>query len=207
VIVISHGLSINPSSEKPNAETKKLAEQPYLLYVGGIDIRKNVVGLLETFYQLKPDHPNLRLITVGKEFSLKQLEDLGWHKVLEGNKDYAKDVIAPGFLSAGDLLYLYQKASAFVFPSRYEGFGLPVLEAMSAGCPVVAYNNSSIPEVAGSAALLVKDGDSLVPAVQRVLNDPKLRAELIRKGKERVKLFPWDKTAKKTLAVLRKTAA
>jgi glycosyltransferase involved in cell wall biosynthesis len=117
-----------------------------------------------------------------------------------------KQVITPGFISDSDLAWLYGHAMAFVFPSRYEGFGLPVLEAMQAGCPVVAYDNSSIPEVAGDAALLVPDGDSLVPAITKVLKDEALRQTLIQKGKARAKRFSWDRTARETLGVLSEAA-
>jgi glycosyltransferase involved in cell wall biosynthesis len=192
---------------KVSKKIQELANQPYLLYVGGIDIRKNVVGLLETFYLLKPKYPKLRLVMVGKEFELKnQLEDMGWFKLLNTNPDFAKDVVIPGFVSSADLFYLYQKAQAFVFPSRYEGFGLPVLEAMSAGCPVIAYDNSSIPEVAGDAALLIKDGQPQAPAVEKLLKNSGLRQELIAKGKKRAAEFSWDKNATKILEVLKDTA-
>jgi glycosyltransferase involved in cell wall biosynthesis len=208
VVVIALGLIALDSQGKPSARIRQLAKDPYLMYVGGIDLRKNLVGLLETFYKLKPKHPDLRLITVGKEFHLDdQLDSLGWFKVLGSRPAYAKDVIKPGFISAADLHYLYQHAAAFVLASRYEGFGLPVLEAMAAGCPVVAYDNSSIGEVAGDAAILVKDGKPLDPAINKLLNDPGLRAELIAKGKRQAAKFPWSATAKKTLELLRQTAA
>lgn len=208
VIVLGHGLNILQSEGKPSPKAKALAAQPYLLYVGGIDIRKNIVVLLETFYQLKGNHPKLRLIMVGKEFELKdRLEDLGWYSVLNKESDYAKDVIIPGFVAEADLAYLYQQAAAFVFPSRYEGFGFPVLEAMAAGCPVIAYDNSSIPEVAGGAAILVKDGDSLVPATEKLLKSSKQREELKAKGRQRAADFSWDETAAQILKLLRQTAS
>jgi glycosyltransferase involved in cell wall biosynthesis len=208
VEVISHGVSASLPSGKPSPNAIKLAGRPYLMYAGGIDIRKNITGLLETFYKLKPEFPKLRLIMIGKEFELKdQLGDLGWFDILNSNQAYAKDVIIPGFVSGEDLHYLYSNAQAFVFPSRYEGFGLPVLEAMASGCPVVAYNNSSIPEVAGDAALLVRDGQPLAPAIKKLLNDTKLRRQLISRGNQRIKDFPWSASAEKTLKLLRRAAA
>lgn len=208
IAVIPHGANFDKPSGKASLKIKKLAADPYLLFVGGIDIRKNIIGLLETFYQLKPAHPDLKLILVGKEFELSdRLEDLGWFSLLNKNPDYAKDVIKPGFVSHDDLAYLYSQADAFVFPSRYEGFGLPVLEAMGAGCPVVAYDNSSIPEVAGDAALIVKDGQPLAPVVEKLLSQPKLRQELVAKGYKQINKFSWPKTANKTLEILRHTAS
>jgi glycosyltransferase involved in cell wall biosynthesis len=207
VTVIHLGTNPLHYEGNPSKKIEKMAAKPYLLFVGGIDIRKNIVGLLKAFYELKPTHPDLQLITVGKEFELKdRLDDLGWFTILNSQPEYAKDVIIPGFLSSADLHYLYQKAAAFVFASRYEGFGLPVLEAMQAGCPVVAYDNSSIPEVAGSAALLVKDGHDLAPAISKLLDNPKLRKELIAKGYEQAAGFSWDDTAKKTLDLLHKVS-
>lgn len=181
----------------------KLSKHRYLLYVGGIDVRKNVVGLLRDFYELKADWPDLKLVMVGKEFELKRnLQDLGWYDVLKTNEGYAKDIIMPGFISDAEVRLLYRNASAFIFPSRYEGFGLPVLEAMQMSCPVVAYNNSSIPEVAGKAALLVEDGESMVGAISSLLDDRKLRTRLIANGKLRAKQFTWKNTAHTLLNVL-----
>ena len=203
VAVVHLGASGFGEAAAPTDPVQKLTSRPYLLYVGGIDFRKNVVALVQTFYELKLDFPDLRLLAVGKEFGLEsQLGDLGWQAVIASNKAYAKDILTPGFISDSDLAWLYGHAMAFVFPSRYEGFGLPVLEAMQAGCPVVAYDNSSIPEVAGDAALLVPDGDSLVPAITKVLKDEALRQTLIQKGKARAKRFSWDRTARETLAIL-----
>ncbi len=205
VVHLGTGQFHNAGNASP--KIRSLVKDPYLLYVGGIDFRKNVIGLLETFFRLKQKYPRLKLVTVGKEFGLEdQLGDLGWFKLLRQNKAYAKDVIAPGYIEPADLHHLYTHASAFVFTSRYEGFGLPVLEAMQAGCPVVAYDNSSIPEVAGDAALLVPDGTAIEPAIEQVLKDKKLRATLIAKGKHQAAKFTWEKTAHETLQVLKKAA-
>ena len=113
-----------------------------------------------------------------------------------------KYVITPGYVSDGELSYLYENAEAFVFPSRYEGFGLPVLEAMQSGCPVVAYDNSSIPEVAGNAAILVKDGESMVPALEDLMQDKGKRKALIEKGYKQAEKFSWKRTAQETIKVL-----
>ena len=202
-------LGMNPIYDQSpiNKSTKLLADKPYVLYVGGVDIRKNIIGLLDSFYKLKIKHPDLRLIAAGKEFSIKNaLDDLGWSKLLDSRPDYAKDVIAPGYLKGNDLHYLYKNAAVFVFPSRYEGFGLPILEAMQAGCPVIAYDNSSIPEVAGDAAILVKDGSSLVPAIDSILNSKKLHDQLAVKGYEQAKKFTWQENARQTLKIVKEVA-
>jgi len=105
------------------------------------------------------------------------------------------------YLSDELVALFYSEADLFVYPSYYEGFGLPVLEAMSLGAPVVAANTSSLPEVAGDAALLVdpKDWQALADAIMKILDDGSFRSQLIQKGKERSKLFSWERTARETL--------
>jgi glycosyltransferase involved in cell wall biosynthesis len=95
----------------------------------------------------------------------------------------------------------YSKADVFVYPSHYEGFGLPVLEAMTLGAPVITSNTSSIPEVTGDAAILIDPGESvqLAEAILKAISDSQLRQDLITKGRERAKLFSWERTAKETL--------
>ena len=203
IYVVPHGVEYKAAGGRVSGKIKKMATGQYLLYVGGIDIRKNIIGLADTFFELKADYPKLRLFTIGKEFGLNdQLKDLGWASKLEEHKEFADDVISPGFLSDADLAYMYEHAAAFLFPSRYEGFGLPVLEAFQAGCPVVAYTNSSIPEVAGDAALLIDDGAPMAPTVKKLLSDNKLRNSLVRKGHIQAKKFSYAQTAKCTFEVL-----
>ena len=180
-----------------------LNKKSYILYVGGIDIRKNIMSLLNDFYELKITQPNISLVLAGKEFTLhKNLVSMGWFDLLNSNKKYKNDVHVFGFVSDAELQYLYSNALAFVFPSRYEGFGLPILEAMQASCPVICYDNSSIPEVAGKAALMVPDGESMVPAIESLIENQKLRATLIKDGLKQAQKFTWEKTAKETLKVL-----
>lgn len=114
----------------------------------------------------------------------------------------------PGYVADADLPALYSAATAFVYPSLYEGFGLPPLEAMACGTPVITSSVSSLPEVVGEAAILVdpKDVGALASALQRILKDRQLREELSRRGRERAKLFTWDQTAEKTLEVYRLVA-
>ena len=110
-----------------------------------------------------------------------------------------------GPVPEADLPALYAGAAVFVFPSLYEGFGLPVLEAMACGTPVITSNTSSLPEVVGEAGILIdpRDVRALAEAVERVLADERLRAELRAKGVERARQFTWEKTARETLAVYR----
>ncbi len=196
--------------QKPTDSLRKSVRQkyglddgPFLLYVGGVDLRKNIKGLARDFFTLKQTHPDLKMVMIGKEFSLKRdLKMVGWTAELDTNPIAAKDIILPGFVPDDDLGILYSEAAAFPFPSLYEGFGLPILEAMHLGCPVVAYDNSSIPEVAGDAALLVKNGQPMAQTIARILDNSKLRSQLIAKGRQQVKHFSWRRTAEQTLAVL-----
>lgn len=201
--VIYHGgLHFEKEGERRPLSVKK--DTSFILYVGGIDIRKNIVGLLRDFLEAKKLHPDLKLIVVGKEFELSsQLDDLGWYKLLDGHEN---SVIKTGFVGNEELTWLYKHAKAFVFPSMYEGFGIPILEAMGAECPVIAYNNSSIPEVAGDAALLVEDGKSMTPAILKLLDTPSLRSKLVEHGLKQVTKFQWPVTAEKTLTLIEKVA-
>jgi glycosyltransferase involved in cell wall biosynthesis len=111
-----------------------------------------------------------------------------------------------GYVPLDDLIGLYSAASVFVYPSLYEGFGLPILEAMSCGCPVITSNTSAMPEVAGDAALLIDpcSVEAIVGAISRVLDDPAVAAELREKGLARARLFSWERCAQETLEVYRR---
>ncbi len=180
---------------------------PYLLYVGTLQPRKNLARLIEAFARLvgAPPAPQdwgrggLQLVLAGKKGWLyddlfAQVDRLG----------LAGRVLFPGYVADPDLPALLSGALAFVFPSLYEGFGLPVLEAGACGVPVITSTTSSLPEVAGDAALLVdpQDVDAIAAAMQRLVSDDALRAELSRRGLENVKRFSWEKCARETLAVL-----
>jgi glycosyltransferase involved in cell wall biosynthesis len=173
-------------------------EGPFLLYVGTLEPRKNLTGLVRAFAAL--DIPGLKLVIVGKK---------GWmyRELFETVKALAlrSRVVFTGFVPASDLPALFSAAEVFVYPSLYEGFGLPVLEAMQCGAPVITTNVSSLPEVAGEAALLVAPDDvrGLTGAIRRVLAEPGLREELRGKGFEQSRRFSWSKTADLTAEVYR----
>lgn len=184
----------------------------YLLYVGTLQPRKNLARVIEAFARAAGDlafsrpgrgAEDLQLILAGRRGWLyddlfAQVERLGLRQ----------RVLFPGYIPAEDLPALLSGATAFVFPSLYEGFGFPVLEAGACEVPVITSNTSSLPEVAGDAALLVDphDVDAIADAMRRLLTDPDLRAELIRRGRENVKRFSWEKCARETLAVLEEAA-
>ncbi|MDP3997156.1 MAG: glycosyltransferase family 1 protein [Candidatus Andersenbacteria bacterium] len=171
---------------------------PYLLYVGQMQPRKNLVRLVEAFEQLVEDLPDYNLVIAGGH---------GWLQkpILERikNSQVRGRIILPGAVDDEMLRALYWNARVFVLPSLYEGFGLPVLEAFASGCPVVTANVSSLPEVAGDAAVLVepKDVASIAAGIRQALEN---REELIRKGIVQAKKFTWDKCAQETGTVITK---
>lgn len=195
------------TKEEISPQIKDIIKSEYLMYVGGVDYRKNITKLLDTFFDLKKDFPNLKLVTVGKEFGLKdELKKVGWYKKLEKHKEYENDILWPGFVNQTELDTLYKNAIVYVFPTLYEGFGLPIIEAMQAGCPVISHNNSSIPEVSGNAAVLINNDEKMSPYIKKILEDRKYRDDLIKKGYEQVKKFSWDKNATETLKVIKLVA-
>lgn len=169
----------------------------FLLYVGDSEWRKNLRRVLEALATLDT---GIRLVLVGKraktDVTLQSwIRELG----LEGR------VMTPGFVPDEDLPPLYGAAEMFLFPSLYEGFGLPVIEAMACGCPVITSNVSSMPEIAGDAALLVDptDSDQIFEAINKVLNEDGVKSVLSDAGVRRSKYFSWEKSAKETIALMR----
>jgi len=173
----------------------------YLLYVGTLQPRKNLARVIEAFGRVadRPAFADVQLVLAGKHGWL--YEDLFGQTARAG---LSGRVIFPGYVAEADLPGLLSAALAFVFPSLHEGFGIPVLEAGACGVPVITSNTSSLPEVAGDAALLVDphDVDAIAEAMYRLVTDAGLRAELARRGQENVKRFSWEKCARETLAVL-----
>lgn len=179
-------------------------DRPFLLFVGTVEPRKDLPTLLRAFGRLLAALPELLLAIAGRP---------GWlsEQVYEtasalGLGDSARFL---GGVPAQDLPALYSAATAFVLPSLYEGFGMPVLEAMACGTPVVCSNAGSLPEVAGDAALLFPPGDdeALARALDSILSDSALRTELARRGAVQAKRFSWLETARRTLAAYRSLGA
>lgn len=188
-----------PEQQEHVRQTYHLPDQ-YFFAVATVEPRKNLVTLLDAYRQLKQswDTANASvscppLVIVGRKgWNFEDI--LGYMAELEAN------IIFPGHVSDEDLVALYQMATCLVFPSLYEGFGLPVLEAMMAGCPVITSNTSSLPEVAGDAALLIDphDATDICEAMNTLLHDESRRQDMIQKGYEQVKHFSWQETARQT---------
>jgi glycosyltransferase involved in cell wall biosynthesis len=167
-------------------------DKPFILYTGNIKPHKNVDRLIDAFAILRQNRTDdVKLLIIGDEASkYPNLRRLVHRHQLHHHVRFL------GFVPDATLAVLYRLASVFVFPSLYEGFGLPPLEAMAAGTPVVTSNISSLPEVVGDAALLIDpmDANAIAEAMGRILNDPALRADLVRRGRERVKAFSWERS-------------
>jgi len=173
---------------------------PFILSVGDLQPRKNHVGLIEAFAGLIHAHPELphELVLAGKEtWFVRHVRDAA------RNSGVADRIRFLGFVSDDDLLHLYNACELFCFPSFYEGFGLPVLEAMACGAAVACSNTSAIPEVADGAALLFNpyNADEITRAMLDLIQLPELRARMSRLGSQRATHFSWQKTARETLGV------
>jgi len=174
-------------------------DSPVILYVGQFRPHKNLPGLVKAFSKIRDEIP-CKLVLVGKpDLAHKRLQE-SIDKT--GKKD---DIVMPGFVSDEELACWYKLATVFVFPSLYEGFGLPGLEAMQSGTPVVAANNSVLPEIYEKAAIYFDpfETQDIADKIKSVLLNDKLHSDLVQKGKERVKQFSWEKMAKETLDLYR----
>ena len=174
--------------------------ESFVLFLGTVEPRKNVAGLANA-YALLP-------ASVRRQFPLVVCGALGWYSdtLLDEIRSLgvSDSVQFIGFAEHDDVPALYSLATLFVYPSLYEGFGYPPLEAMSCGVPVITSNTSSLPEVVGAAGIMVdpRDHAALADHIQRVLADPDLQTSLGRKGIERARQFRWDRTAERTLSIL-----
>jgi len=174
---------------------KKKKHKKFIIgYVGGLGKRKNVEMLLKVAKKL--ENENVLIKIAGKGPQLNKLTRIK-------NQLNLKNVEFVGFIPENELNEFYNSLDLFIFPSLYEGFGLPVLEAMACGVPIIASNTSSLPEIVGGAGILVDPNgtDEIAEAVERVMKDSSLREKMAKRGLERAKTFSWEKTAKETLKV------
>lgn len=168
-----------------------------ILYVGSEQPRKNFSSLIKAFSKLKKILPNAKLLKIGnpqqrgaRNKLLKLIETL----------NLQRDIIFVGYVSEKDLPKFYNAADVLVFPSFYEGFGLPPLESMACGTPVITSNTSSLPEVVGDAGIMIDpyDVDTLAKSMYQILTNDELKNDMIKKGLERAKMFSWEQAAKET---------
>lgn len=202
VIVTYPGVKkvLNSECNMENTAIKFNLNKDYILFVGTIQPRKNIKRLIEAFAKVikKDKFRDLQLIIVGKpgwmyEMIYETPKVLGINEKVKFLSDVSDE----------DLPAFYKNALCFILPSLYEGFGLPVLEAMKYGCPVITSNVSSLPEAGGDAALYVNpsDTDNIASQIELVLNNKNIRENMIKKGYEQINKFSWEKTARETLKV------
>jgi len=198
------GFAPQPASAVAALRARYRLPDRYVLYLGSNKPHKNLVRLVESWKQVSGRVPGVKLVVAGH-----------WDPRYEQAREKAKvlglddKALFAGPIADADLPALYAGAELFAFPSLYEGFGLPVLEAMACGTPVVCSNTSSLPEVAGDAALTVdpSDVDALSAAITRALADESLRQEMRGKGLARAAGFSWERTAREMLAVYHRLAS
>lgn len=191
----------NENSNSLEILKKYKTNVPFLLYVGNAYPHKNLEGLVRVFMEMKKEdkYLDLKLVLVGKEdYFYKRVRQYAEGLFNEKNNE----VVFPGYVPDNDLNYFYEKAAAYVFPSFYEGFGLPPLEAMARGCPVVSSNKTCLPEVLGQAAIYFnpENENEMKEQIIKLITDADLRQELISRGYEQAKKFSWEDCAEKTLA-------
>jgi len=209
VTAIPLGVSPDYSPDGPRLAGDEFsgADRPsggYILHAGGMHPRKNLVKLLEAYALLRREMDAPPLVIASSTDTL-----WGRATVEEAQARHLGDaVVFSGQLEERLLSRLYRSALLTVYPSLYEGFGLPILEAMASGVPVITSNRSSMAEVAGDAALLIdpEDAGEIAAAMGQLLHDEGRRAELVRRGRERIRAFTWERTARETVAVYERVA-
>lgn len=202
--VISNGYSKSLYKKIDNKEklekilNKYNIDGEYFFYIGRLEKKKNIELLIKSFAKLRDRNKNIK-----QKLVLAGDAGFGYNDInyLISDRGVEEDVIMTGWVDESDVPYLYSGASAFIFPSNYEGFGIPLLQSMACGVPVIASNVTSIPEVVGDAALLfdVADPEALVDVIECLMEDEKLRTDLIEKGYNRVDMFSWERCARETL--------
>ncbi|MGK5091518.1 glycosyltransferase family 1 protein [Deltaproteobacteria bacterium TL4] len=174
-------------------------KNPFLLYVGNVKPHKNLIALLNAFEGITDQIPH-DLVIIGK----KEGFITGDERIFKKTQSLGHRLIFTGYIEQSQLEQYFLNAEALVFPTKYEGFGLPPLEAMACGCPVITSNAASLSEVCGDAAVYFDPDDSndIAEKIKFVLNDSSLRENLIQKGKAQAQLFRWEKTAEQTWSVI-----
>lgn len=184
----------NPPNHSLRSGTGQAKSEKYILFVGTLEPRKNVEGLIRAFDWLKKEH------SIKEKLYIAGMKGWMFDKIFKAYEEsgFKKDIVFKGYVNEEELSRLYQEASVFVYPSFYEGFGFPIIEAFSYGVPVVTSKTSSCGEIAGDSALLVDPSDykEISEAILKIINDHDIRKRLTEKGINRAKGFSWDRTAR-----------
>jgi len=191
-------------SQKAPEEIQKLGE--YIYFIGRLEAKKNIVSLVKAFGILRKKHPELRtkLVLAGRPGYLYENIKTEIRKL---DENIQQDVVEPGYIPDEIMSEYLRFARVFAFPSKFEGFGMPLAEAMACNVPIVASNTTSIPEITGDAALLhnVEDENQIAEFLYTALTDESTRKRLIASGTKRLPMFDWEKAASKTLDVVKST--
>lgn len=191
------------SNTNQDESIAKKIGKPYLFYVGGTDSRKRIQDIVFAFNIARGRRIDIALVLAGNEFNhVEKIPSVGGRNAIIASP-YKNDIHLVGFITEAQKLSLYKNALAFVFCSEYEGFGLPILEAMSVSCPVISYNNSSVPEISGSSALLVDTRDYVAVAKNIIkLKDTIYRNSIVELGKKQAAKYSWQKHGTEFVKVL-----
>jgi glycosyltransferase involved in cell wall biosynthesis len=188
-----------PDSKKKLNSIDKVLTEPYILCLGAEDPRKNTLRLVQAYLNLMKEGLISENLVISGYSNWEKSES--FEAVKAANAEHKVKFLK--FVAIQELALLYHKATLFAYPSLYEGFGIPILESFSSGCPVIASNVTSIPEIGGDAALYFDplSLSEIETAILKIICNPGLRKEFVGRGYERAKLFTWEKTAHKTMAV------
>lgn len=194
ITVTLEGADELPAGAEP---VEKLKGKRFIMYIGRPTPHKNLGRLIDAFAKLQAADPDLHLVLAGRKDANYQRHEA------RVQAERIPNVVFTDFISDGQLRWLYEHCAAYVFPSLSEGFGLPGLEAMRHGAPVVSSNATCLPEVYGDTAVYFDplDVDAIAEAIQRVLTDEKLRENLVKRGYEQVEKYSWERMARQTLEV------
>lgn len=197
------GVDIKPAKTNDVDSVSIMPSKPYLLFVGAGDARRRVEDAVAAFNNLKASGRDIQLVLVGENF--KSAESIPNIKVRNSvlSSSYGKDILTLGYVNDSTKQRLYKDAIAFVYPTKYEGFGIPVLESMLLECPIITYKNSSIPEVGGDYALYAHDWMGIQRCVDQLIDESaRARHERVSRAKDYASRFTWDKTAQSIYKVL-----
>jgi glycosyltransferase involved in cell wall biosynthesis len=199
--------SIDDTIDRERVKAQYALPDQYILFVGNVKPNKNLRMLVEGFAKLLIDSPDLTLLITGKQEGFITGDPALFDRI-QSDKTLASRIIFTGFVDAKDLPVLYSLAHLFAFPSIYEGFGFPPLEAMACGCPVVASNAASIPEICGDAAWYVDpfDSEDIARRLREVTMDGALRKKLISAGYRQCLRYDWNKSSERFVEVIKKLA-
>lgn len=201
IVVTSEGVSSQPNGDNPQEKPANLAHihAPYILFIGTIEPRKNLSILIDSFSELKKSHKIPHKLILGG--------GIGWRntETLEKAKQ-SKDVVLTGYLTEQEKKYLYQNADMFVYPSIYEGFGLPPLEAMNYDIPVICSTGGSLKEIFSGHSLSFNpfDKEKLKRHILTLIDNPELRDSLAKEGQKYAATFTWERTAKRVMEAMEK---